>query len=637
MGDITEDTKAEVGAVDWDGESTVTTWTTGGWKSNARYYLPTWPGLPWGGDLFQVDPEDSSLIKGYPCFPWGGIAGSAGNSWNDYNAGDSSLPDCGGSLVNRFDSYELGQERNWFVEEARIRGGYNETSVDFGVKAYLVEDENLQENRINALIYSGIFNSTTGVNNTNVFNTAEPITKALDPQNGSIQKLYAYDTNLTIFQENKVSRALIDKDAIYSAEGQGTPVTSAQVVIGQIVPYAGEYGISTNPESWAQYGFRQYFSDRFRNAIMRLSRDGLTEISNYGMTNFFRDNLSLIKSGSTVNVLSYLFFDDGIGPGSQLGSFEIINNADCDCTNIEIGSLLRINDIEISDIYVIDVAVGVNCLIKTSKEWNPTDYGLADDFSLLGNIEFVRYNKDRILGGFDTYNKNYVISIQEYQPSTECVANLNNSTLSFDESINGWVSFYSYTPTFLNSVKNEFFSGDGYKLYKHYSQIVPRGSFYGVEYPSSIEFIFNPNPSVVKNFLTINYEGSNGWQVDYLLSDATEFENVGVSWFPIRDSSNFIYSYDQGVYLNPAGYTERGGFDRKENRYVTNLINNSSPAPGEIIFGNAMSGVKGYFVTVRLSTDVNTVDSLGNPLEPTDLGGMKELYSVGTHWVVSST
>ena len=76
---------------------------------------------------------------------------------------------------------------------------------------------------------------------------------------------------------------------------------------------------------------------------------------------------------------------------------------------------------------------------------------------------------------------------------------------------------------------------------------------------------------------------------------------------------------------------------RKENRYVTNLINNSSPAPGEIIFGNAMSGVKGYFVTVKLSTDVNTVDSLGNPLEPTDLGGMKELYSVGTHWVVSST
>ena len=28
---------------------------------------------------------------------------------------------------------------NWAVEESRIRGGYNNTSVELGVKAYLVE------------------------------------------------------------------------------------------------------------------------------------------------------------------------------------------------------------------------------------------------------------------------------------------------------------------------------------------------------------------------------------------------------------------------------------------------------------------------------------------------------------------
>jgi len=30
---------------------------------------------------------------------------------------------------------------DWYVEEARIRGGYNNTNVDLGVKAYIVEDE----------------------------------------------------------------------------------------------------------------------------------------------------------------------------------------------------------------------------------------------------------------------------------------------------------------------------------------------------------------------------------------------------------------------------------------------------------------------------------------------------------------
>jgi len=102
------------------------------------------------------------------------------------------------------------QADSWVVEEARIQGGFNNTNVDYGVRAYLVDQEPNGSQRTNALIYSGIFNSRTGINNTNVFNVAEDITKAVDPANGSIQKLYAEDTNLIIFQENKVSKALIE-------------------------------------------------------------------------------------------------------------------------------------------------------------------------------------------------------------------------------------------------------------------------------------------------------------------------------------------------------------------------------------------------------------------------------------------
>jgi hypothetical protein len=121
-------------------------------------------------------------------------------------------------------------EREWFIEEARIQGGYNDTTVDFGPKAYIVEDDNGASIRSNSLIYSGIYNSRTGTNNTNQFSVGEDITKSLNPANGSIQKLYAEDTNLIIFQEDKVSRALIDKDAIYSAEGGGT-VTSSLLLL----------------------------------------------------------------------------------------------------------------------------------------------------------------------------------------------------------------------------------------------------------------------------------------------------------------------------------------------------------------------------------------------------------------------
>ena len=101
------------------------------------------------------------------------------------------------------------------------------------------------------------------------------------------------DTNLIIFQESKVSRALIDKDAIYSAEGGGS-ITNVNTTIGTIIPYAGKFGISTDPGSFAAYGYRKYFSDKNNNAVLRLSMDGITEISNYGMRDYFRDELNQI-------------------------------------------------------------------------------------------------------------------------------------------------------------------------------------------------------------------------------------------------------------------------------------------------------------------------------------------------------
>ena len=38
-------------------------------------------------------------------------------------------------------AYATTQASDWYVEESRIRGGYNNTDVDLGVKAYIVEDD----------------------------------------------------------------------------------------------------------------------------------------------------------------------------------------------------------------------------------------------------------------------------------------------------------------------------------------------------------------------------------------------------------------------------------------------------------------------------------------------------------------
>ena len=61
-------------------------------------------------------------------------------------------------------------------------------------------------------------------------------------------------------------------------------------------PFSGDYGISTDPESFAVDQYRAYFTDKSRGAVLRLSQDGLTPISNVGMKDWFGDNLALASS-----------------------------------------------------------------------------------------------------------------------------------------------------------------------------------------------------------------------------------------------------------------------------------------------------------------------------------------------------
>ena len=180
------------------------------------------------------------------------------------------------------------------VESNRIRDGFNQPFIANGVKVSttLPSDVYGEEQRKYGLIYSGIYNSNSGINNLNQFIAAEKITKDINPIYGSIQKIHSRDTDLIALCEDKVLRILANKDAVYNADGN-PQLTANQNVLGQTVPFVGEFGISTNPESFVSESYRAYFTDRVRGAVMRLSKDGLTPISEHGMRDWFRDNLSL--------------------------------------------------------------------------------------------------------------------------------------------------------------------------------------------------------------------------------------------------------------------------------------------------------------------------------------------------------
>ena len=184
------------------------------------------------------------------------------------------------------------------IELNRLRAAYNETFFDVGVRAYVVQENFAEELRFNTLIHSsGLFNSRTGINYINQFNESEGgLTISVDPQDGAIQKLAADDTQLLIFQEDKISRSPIDKDFIYSAEGGQIPVTSNTQFLGTVAPYAGRFGISQDPLSYAEFGFNKYFTDKNNGTVLKLTPQGIQEISSIGMSDFFRDALKASTS-----------------------------------------------------------------------------------------------------------------------------------------------------------------------------------------------------------------------------------------------------------------------------------------------------------------------------------------------------
>jgi hypothetical protein len=195
-------------------------------------------------------------------------------------------------------SYNYRTELPWFncysfgngLESDRIRDDYNAPTIDNGVKVSTTLEDYGEERRANGLIYSGIYNSTSAVNNLNEFNMAEAITKDLNPSYGSIQALKSRDTNVVAFCEDKVLKILSNKDALFNSDGSKN-LTASNNVLGDAVGFSGDYGISSNPESLAVDGYRMYFTDKQRNKVLRLSQDGLTPISDIGMTSWFRDNL----------------------------------------------------------------------------------------------------------------------------------------------------------------------------------------------------------------------------------------------------------------------------------------------------------------------------------------------------------
>ena len=389
------------------------------------------------------------------------------------------------------------------IESNRIRDDFNTMKITNGARASATLEEPYQEEqRKHGLIYSGLYNSTSGINNLNQFIQAEKITKDLNPTYGSIQKLFQRRISLVAFCEDKVVGITSNKDALFNADGSPQLISSS-AVLGDATPFVGDYGISQNPESFASESYRAYFTDKQRGAVLRLSMDGLTPISDAGMHDYFRDKLKEAK-------------------------------------------------------YVI--------------------------------------------GTYDGYKKDYNLTLKYNIPTTYLgeINSTKNATVTYSEDVKGWTSFKSFMPESGSTLSSNYYTFKLGKIFKHHSELdgsatVDRNKFYPdtiFNQHSSLEShitpVFNAEPSLVKIFNTLGYEGSqskiqafnsiggindaalynqngvNGWYIEYIKTDKQqgtihEFIEKEGKWFNyIKGTSNKSHTVPIGTQNVSVDFAEIG-------------------------------------------------------------------------------
>ena len=386
--------------------------------------------------------------------------------------------------VEWFNCYSYGQG----VESNRIRDDYNAVYIDKGPKVSTVlDDPYAEERRGSGYIFSQVYNSTSGINRLNQFIQALPITKDLNPIHGTIQKLHARDTDLITLCEDKCFRVLANKDALFNADGN-VNLTGNTAVLGQAVPYAGEFGISKNPESFAQYAFRSYFTDKNRGAVIRLSRDGITNIAEKGMSDFFADNLRV--------------------------STKIIGSYDDD-----------------KDIYNVT-------LDNLSQSWR------------------------------NTFSES-----QDYQLNPDCNTDTTNpitqTTVSFKESVGGWTSRKSFIQESGLSLNNRYFTFKQGRIWEH-GLLNKANNFYGVQYDSSFNVVFNEMPQSVKGFSTLNYTGTQSRRFQYSQQGGSKPYSIAEVNFN-KIIPNSVEQKQPGWYVNYIKTDLEGGevkeFEKKEGKW----------------------------------------------------------------------
>lgn len=346
-------------------------------------------------------------------------------------------------LDDAFNCFSFGNG----VESYKVRDSITGKSFSIDSNPSDINKEGYRQlNRFADVTYSEIYNSNTNVNRLNEFNLSLANYKDdIEKIYGAIFKIKGKDTNLDVFQEDKVSIVYYGKDLLFNADGT-TNLAGIPQVLGQQKTYPSENGISQHPQSYDDYATNDYFTDVKRGVVIKKNdSNGLFEISSQGMRSYFKE----------------LFRDNTI---------------------------------------------------------------------------------THIRGQYDQYYDIYILNIQ---------MNENDFvTWIYSDKDNGWLSTQTFNPEEMIRVNGNLYSFKNGEVYIHNQEVdgaTPNyNKFYGEDFDSEASFNYSQEPSIRKNYKTIEIEGTIPVQIG--LTTDLDQGYVNLADFEKKEGVWYAYTrYENGV------------------------------------------------------------------------------------------
>tara|TARA_Y100000389_G_scaffold200870_1_gene242267 strand:+ start:2448 stop:6191 length:3744 start_codon:yes stop_codon:yes gene_type:complete len=244
--------------------------------------------------------------------------------------------------------------------------------------------------------------------------------------------------------------------------------------------------------------------------------------------------------------------------------------------------------------------------------------GQINEISSTGLSDHFRdrlHSASKLIGAYDDYSNSYMLSMQGYNQNDTMIdaedaiiGETSDITWKYEPARQGWSSRVSYIPESGLSLNNKFYTYKGGKLFLHNSNTVPRNHFYNLpvkadpnnpgsflpaSYVSEIEVILNDNPSALKDFLTLSYEGTPGWVATSIDTDSEDLTITNTWPFVKKEDKYFAPIVGQ---IPTYGLTDAS-------------LGSVTADDGSTVFitgSQDKSGIKGFYNKVRLQYALET-------------------------------